>query len=209
MLTDDNIGLVAPRLFYPNGNPQFSWSPDRSIIGESLERIRNLTEEWKVAHDPIEKILRRLFRQGWYCAACWLIRKSAFQEIGGFDERFFLYFEDVDFCIRLRQAGLEDDQRAAGECFSFGRRFVIRQNERIGIPKKPTRLLSQASTAVGVQDAAILSQKKVSAVKEGIGPMCRDLSACRIRRTRSSWQEHRITCRGTYAGWALRGTPIG
>ncbi len=39
------------------------------------------------------------------CGACMLIKKSLFQEIGGFDEQFFLYFEESDFCFRIKKAG--------------------------------------------------------------------------------------------------------
>jgi N-acetylglucosaminyl-diphospho-decaprenol L-rhamnosyltransferase len=39
------------------------------------------------------------------CAACWLARTDALIKTGGFDERFFLYYEDDDFCLRLRAAG--------------------------------------------------------------------------------------------------------
>jgi len=34
-----------------------------------------------------------------------MIRRSLFEQLGGFDERFFLYYEDVDLCLRARQAG--------------------------------------------------------------------------------------------------------
>lgn len=37
--------------------------------------------------------------------ACMLMRGGTFAELGGFDERFFMYFEDVDLCLRARQAG--------------------------------------------------------------------------------------------------------
>ncbi len=37
--------------------------------------------------------------------AFFLVRRSVFEEIGGFDERFFLYFEEVDFSLRARKAG--------------------------------------------------------------------------------------------------------
>ena len=38
--------------------------------------------------------------------ACCAIGRAAFEELGGFDERFFLYFEDADFCRRAGQAGM-------------------------------------------------------------------------------------------------------
>ena len=34
-----------------------------------------------------------------------MIRRKAFESLGGFDERFFLYWEDADFCFRLKGAG--------------------------------------------------------------------------------------------------------
>jgi hypothetical protein len=41
----------------------------------------------------------------WGGGACMLLRRSAFDAAGGFDERFFMYYEDVDLCRRLRAAG--------------------------------------------------------------------------------------------------------
>jgi N-acetylglucosaminyl-diphospho-decaprenol L-rhamnosyltransferase len=41
----------------------------------------------------------------WLSGSCLLIRRSALADIGGMDERFFLYCEDVDVCHRLRDAG--------------------------------------------------------------------------------------------------------
>ncbi len=42
---------------------------------------------------------RPLYR-AWAQAACWLVNRKGFLDIGGFDESFFLYFEDMDFCRR-------------------------------------------------------------------------------------------------------------
>lgn len=41
----------------------------------------------------------------WVNAACLLIRREAYEQIGGFDERYHMYCEDVDFCLRLQLAG--------------------------------------------------------------------------------------------------------
>lgn len=43
----------------------------------------------------------------WVTGACVLVRTDAFRQIGGFDDRYFLYVEEVDFCWRLHAAGWE------------------------------------------------------------------------------------------------------
>jgi N-acetylglucosaminyl-diphospho-decaprenol L-rhamnosyltransferase len=43
----------------------------------------------------------------WICGACMFLRKDMFENIGGFDPRFFLYFEETDLCLRIQQSGWE------------------------------------------------------------------------------------------------------
>jgi N-acetylglucosaminyl-diphospho-decaprenol L-rhamnosyltransferase len=57
-----------------------------------------LDERWYRRHPgPVE----------WLSAPCLLLRRDAFDEVGGFDERYFLYWEEVDLAKRLQAAGWE------------------------------------------------------------------------------------------------------
>ena len=41
----------------------------------------------------------------WIIGACMIVRREAVAEVGLMDERFFLYFEDTDWCYRMKQHG--------------------------------------------------------------------------------------------------------
>jgi N-acetylglucosaminyl-diphospho-decaprenol L-rhamnosyltransferase len=45
---------------------------------------------------------------GWLSGSCLLVRRAAFEQVGGFDERYFMYFEDVDLGDRLAKAGWQN-----------------------------------------------------------------------------------------------------
>jgi len=52
--------------------------------------------------------------------AYYLIRNSLFQDVHGFDERFFVYYEDVDLSLRTRQAGWTSYYLASVQCYHLG-----------------------------------------------------------------------------------------
>jgi GT2 family glycosyltransferase len=59
--------------------------------------IRSYLTPYAVDHSPVEVES--------ISAACLMLRKEVVEQVGVLDERFFMYLEDMDYCIRLRQAG--------------------------------------------------------------------------------------------------------
>ena len=102
---DERLALVAPALRYPDGRPQFVWSPARGVLGEAIQRLRNRFEDRPWSHGAAARTVGRLAGRLWFTAACVLVRTEAFRAVNGFDEGFFMYFEDVDLCVRLEKAG--------------------------------------------------------------------------------------------------------
>lgn len=65
--------------------------------------LRWRVRTWAVAGRPVAR--RGIEEVGAVCGACVLIRASLWHQLGGFDERFFMYGEDVDLCRRAKSLG--------------------------------------------------------------------------------------------------------
>jgi hypothetical protein len=93
-------GAVGPALVHPDGSYQVSFGRWVGFLGQLVQKTV-LNPYWKRA---LGRRVRPL-RPGWLSAACCLVRREAFEAAGGFDETFFLYFEDIDLCRRIRREG--------------------------------------------------------------------------------------------------------
>lgn len=91
------VGVIAPALQRPDGELQDSAREVPSPFDLARRRF------WKQVPDEVRS--DRPVLVDWVVAACVAIRRDAFDAVGGFDERYFLYFEDVDFGVRMRRAG--------------------------------------------------------------------------------------------------------
>lgn len=100
------IGMVSPRLEWPDGSPQESCFRFHRPINELIRSAATgpITRLFKRFEVPL-RVSDMVLYPEWTSFACVLIRRQVFEDIGLLDEGFFMYFEDVDFCKRAREAG--------------------------------------------------------------------------------------------------------
>jgi N-acetylglucosaminyl-diphospho-decaprenol L-rhamnosyltransferase len=99
-------GIVAPALIYPDGSPQPSRRRFPTVRGTLVRRTplrRFLDAEQHFERDrPAEPV-----QAEWMLGAFLLLRRDLLDEVGGFDEGFRLYGEDIDLAYRAAKAGWE------------------------------------------------------------------------------------------------------
>ncbi|PZS17404.1 MAG: hypothetical protein DLM54_09690 [Acidimicrobiales bacterium] len=92
--SDPDIGATGPPLVNTDGSPQVSFCPFPRLVSHlRSEFLRRNPRGMGGA------------KEGWLSGACLLVRTTALRDVGAFDTRFFLFFEDVDLALRLRSAG--------------------------------------------------------------------------------------------------------
>ncbi len=105
---DPRIGAVGPRVANEDGStyPSARAVPSlRTGIGHALFANLWQTNPWTRRYRNDEEAAVERRDAGWLSGSCVLVRREAFDRIGGFDEGYFMYFEDVDLGYRLGKAG--------------------------------------------------------------------------------------------------------
>ena len=98
--TGAGAGVVAPRIVDPAGRTEDSarrFPTLSGLVAKALGRASAL--DYEIGSSPISP--------DWIAGMFMLFRHDAFRAVAGFDERYFLYYEDVDICARLRAAGYD------------------------------------------------------------------------------------------------------
>ncbi|MCL4552962.1 MAG: glycosyltransferase family 2 protein [Candidatus Marsarchaeota archaeon] len=97
-----DAGAMGPRLVLPDGRPQpYAFGADPSI-GYLLSRGLNQLLFHRHLH---AWTVGSVLKTDWVSGACLMLRREALDEAGLLDEKIFMYFEDNDLCLRLRNKG--------------------------------------------------------------------------------------------------------
>jgi GT2 family glycosyltransferase len=113
--THPSVGIVGPQLLNEDGSFQPSTGLFPSLPSLIIEKPIDFLE--KVFKENAHSFLGyfavkwRKFKEptrvDWVSGAALMCRREVFEEIHGFDGNFFMYFEEVDFCLRSQKAGWE------------------------------------------------------------------------------------------------------
>ncbi len=103
------VGIVGPQLFYGDGLPQSSRRRFPTIATAFLEST--ILQRWF----PRSRVLTRYYMLDtrddetqpvdWINGSAMFVRRAMYEQIGGFDEGFFMYSEELDWCYRAKKAG--------------------------------------------------------------------------------------------------------
>ncbi len=106
------VGALGPKIYDPDGGVQLSARGPQTPLAFLFNRYSLLTRLW-----PDNPVSRRYLMSdwdhdrvrevAWLSGAALMLRREVVERIGFFDERFFLFHEDVDLCRRIVQAGFK------------------------------------------------------------------------------------------------------
>jgi N-acetylglucosaminyl-diphospho-decaprenol L-rhamnosyltransferase len=103
-----DTAAVGPALVDLHGRQQAGLltAPAPSTILLDFARLLPLHSAWPRLEGMAHRRAQALGRPAqWISGAAMLVRADAFRSVGGFDEDFFLYYEETDLCVRLHEAG--------------------------------------------------------------------------------------------------------
>lgn len=103
---DRRLGVAGAVLHYPDGSPQWSGGGAPTLLwlfglASGLPPLLARLPFWR----RVKPLGAPAGRVDWVTGAALAVRRQAWEESGGFDEEFHFYGQDLDLCLRLRDAG--------------------------------------------------------------------------------------------------------
>ena len=107
--THPRAGIIGPKLVFPDGRPQSSRRRFPTVAGTLVRRtpLRRVLSRTQRTHYGLDEQPTEPVEADWLLGAFLLLRREMLDELGGFDEAFRLYGEDIDLAYRASKAGWE------------------------------------------------------------------------------------------------------
>lgn len=108
-VSDKKIGILGPCIQHKTGKKTlYDYG---GVLNVNLARARHVNKEKYIK----DKISERDFVSG----ACMLVKQEVFEKAGLFDSGYFLYLEDVDFCLQAKKAGFKTINASTSKIFHY------------------------------------------------------------------------------------------
>jgi N-acetylglucosaminyl-diphospho-decaprenol L-rhamnosyltransferase len=133
-MSSDEIGAVGPEVRNGDGSvyPSARAIPSlRTGVGHALFVNLWQANPWTRRYRQELEVGTGRRNTGWLSGSCLVVRRSAFEAIGGFDEAYFMYFEDVDLGYRLGQAGYRSVYEPAAAVTHTGAHSTTKESARM------------------------------------------------------------------------------
>ncbi len=99
-------GAVGGRLRFPDGRVQGSHGRLPTLLSEIVNTLGFVA--WRSTSPADAEAApddRQAVETEWLLGACLMVRREVVEQVGGLDEQFFIYSEEIDWCRRIREAG--------------------------------------------------------------------------------------------------------
>lgn len=123
-----SYGIVGPKLLNVDNSFQLSFGDFPSILTEFT--VKHKLTDYSI---PLQEKMNSNLpaAKDWVTGAAIMIKKEIFDAIGGFDEQYFMYFEDIDLCKTVNAKGYSILYAPSVNMIHFGGKSYKKNNEKI------------------------------------------------------------------------------
>lgn len=138
----DEAGIIGCRQLDSERRLKHSWGKFPTLPRELIRKIihHRLELNGTVIRDYLDSKYNDASEIDWVSGSCMMVKHEALCEIGLLDERFFLYFEDIDWCERMQRAGWKVYYYPGAEIIHFGGISANKNKEKALVAYRESQL---------------------------------------------------------------------